>query len=242
MVKSLAEIPNDFRPSNWSTPCFWLGGARLFPPSYLVVLVLSLYLKKYLHIYTLSLFAILTVVSIVSAHDSLNVRKIQLRIDNQKLNVPAGPPPISQDSIDLALKIYNIETPPGATSPRLDLTLADRGVTAISGLASKKQVTIGPSAFTSWSVLGSTLAHEIEVHCHQSFGLIRLLDILDLDGTVMAERQAYLHEIHGAGRFGLSEDEVLGIQDTMNFYYPVAGDDDSFAARISDSVSSFLAK
>jgi hypothetical protein len=85
---------------------------------------------------------------------------------------------------------------------------------------SKTKVFVGPTAFSSWGMLGSTLAHEVEVHCRQNFPLIVLKDQLGLDGTVEAEREAYEYEIQNAGRFGLDHRDQNLIAATVEYYYP----------------------
>ena len=156
--------------------------------------------------------------------------------------VPLGAPPMTQESIDKALRLFKITVPPQINPPTLDLALADRGVTVLDGLQSTMKVQIGPGAFSSWSILGSTLAHELEVHCEQNFALIRFMDSLGLDGTRWAERQAYQHEIDHAKRFGLSEDEIFGITETMNFYYPHQHETESFVNKFSASMKELLAR
>src|SRR5690606_25474533 len=101
---------------------------------------------------------------------------------------------------------------------------------------------IGPSAFASWALLGSTLAHEIEVHCHQNFTLIRLFDIAGWEGTENAEREAYAHELAHADRFGLTSDDRYSIAQTLQYYYPERKLPDSLSARLGRSVGRWLAR
>ena len=139
-----------------------------------------------------------------------------------KVVPPADAPALAQESIDLALVMFGIEVPPGAEHPVYDPTLTDRGVTIRGALFEKARVAVGPSAFADWSLLGSTLAHELEIHCQQSFLVIHIMDRLGLEGTVEAERQAYLHELANAERFGLSRGSKELIADTMDYFYPTA--------------------
>lgn len=142
---------------------------------------------------------------------------------------PSTPPPLSQESIDLALLFYGIRIPPGTEHPRFDKDLLDRGVTVKPTFYGSNKVGIGPEAFASWALLGSTLAHEIEVHCQQNLLGVFLLDLLGLEGTHLAERVAYLHEVRNKKRFGLKTDEESMILETLDFYYPEAwsmGQDD----------------
>lgn len=128
-------------------------------------------------------------------------------------------PPITQASIDRALQRYLIQIPKNCPHPKLNLTLEERGLTSYFGRNFYK-VEIGPPAFSSWGMLGSTLAHELEIHCNQNFLKIRVLDLLGQEATKEAERQAYLYEIENAKRFGLKEKEVRSIKATMEYYYP----------------------
>ncbi|RZA25825.1 MAG: hypothetical protein EOP10_05645 [Proteobacteria bacterium] len=133
---------------------------------------------------------------------------------------PSSKPPMTQESIDIAMEMFNISIPKNATSPKLDMKLEDRGLTTLNGFGKKLEVTIGPAAFTSWAVLGSTLAHEVEIHCNQNFSLIRMKDMLGLEGTNGAEREAYMHELSNSDRFKLKEADQASIRETMEYYYP----------------------
>jgi hypothetical protein len=141
-------------------------------------------------------------------------------------DIPVTPPDtvpeISQESIDLALTMFSIEVPDSANHPTLDMDLKDRGLTVRAAFADKADVTVGPAAFESWGLLGSTLAHELEIHCQQSFTAIYILDLFGFDGTEAAEREAYQHELYSAKRFHLSHLDQTTIADTMTFYYPLA--------------------
>ena len=136
------------------------------------------------------------------------------------VKAPEGVPAQTQASVDLAMVIYGIELPSGAAAPTYDSTLRDRGLTTRGAFMAQAAVTVGPAAFTSWSLLGSTLAHEVEVHCQQNFLAIYVMDVVGLDGTGAAERQAYIHELRNAKRFGLIAEDSELIADTMEYYYP----------------------
>lgn len=155
------------------------------------------------------------------------------------VRAPEGAPLPSQESIDLAIEMYGIIVPPSAGFPVFDPHLEDRGLTSRATFMDRAKVSIGPAAFTSWALLGSTLAHEIEVHCYQSFAAIWLLDILKLDGVTVAERAAYAHEIAGAHRFGLGPADVQLIGDTVEFYYPEASEKKE---RLAGTLKSWLAR
>lgn len=136
--------------------------------------------------------------------------------------MPSTKPPFTQESIELAFLAYGIQLPLNCSFPEIDETISVRGMVQIRGDSTYK-VSIGKPAFKSWGLLGSTLAHEIEVHCNQSMTKIFFKNIVtpgDKMGVCKAERQAYLYEIANAKRFGLTKFEVMDIGATVNFYYP----------------------
>lgn len=159
---------------------------------------------------------------------------------------PETMPEISQESIDIAIAMFGIEVPNPMNYPTLDTALLDRGTTTRDTLSGEAIVHIGPSAFTSWGLLGSTLAHELEIHCRQNLTLITTLDLLHLDGTGMAEREGYSHELKNARRFGLSHFDRILIRETRDYYYPVAEEKEkketTIAAVFSRTIEEFLAK
>ena len=116
--------------------------------------------------------------------------------------------------------MFNIKVPANVKPPFFDPNLEDRGLTTLRGWGHKLEVSVGPAAFESWGLLGSTLAHEIEIHCNQNFTLIRAMDLVGMEGTFNAEREAYNHELKNAKRFHLSEIEQTNIKATLDFYYP----------------------
>jgi hypothetical protein len=159
---------------------------------------------------------------------------------------PSGFPDQNQEAIEIAMTLYSIERPVTVDGPDFDPLLSDRGLTTGGLILPQKRVTIGPAAFTSWGVLGSTLAHEIEVHVPQSFLKVVATDnwmqwsltarriagkvfpsvapgpkeLFENDGTWAAERAAYMHEIRNSKRFGLSQEELGSIWRVMDYYYP----------------------
>jgi hypothetical protein len=133
---------------------------------------------------------------------------------------PSGTPLINQASIDLAAKVFGIQIPKGVRGPYFDQKLEDRGLTLRRGLASDPVVLIGREAFSSWGMLGSTLAHEIEIHCRQNFLAIHLQNLAGFDGTGVAEREAYRYELLNAERFGLAQYDRELIRSTMSYFYP----------------------
>lgn len=161
-----------------------------------------------------------------------------LAIAEVQVRVPAEGPRVTQESVDLAMLFYGIRLPPGAEAPLLDRELKDRGLTTRGAFFQKARVTIGPAAFSSWSLLGSTLAHELEVHCRQNFLAIWIMDLVGLSGTDEAERQAYAHELRNARRFGLDIADAELIAETMDYYYP----DVAAGAKTERSLRQWLAR
>ncbi len=128
---------------------------------------------------------------------------------------PGDRPPQTEAALRDALDEYAIAIPSGVDFPRVDDTLSDRGMTSWTPFAGNTEVLVGPSAFSSWALLGSTLAHELEIHCHQSLLLISFQESLGFAAKSVAEHQAYVYELEQAGRFGLSAQEVDRIAATL---------------------------
>jgi len=157
----------------------------------------------------------------------LGFKEAQARANQLKSNfvnsapeLPAGEPELGQASINVALIAFGIEIPRNVKGPFFSAKLEDRGLTLKRDVDSDSVVYIGPEAFSSWSLLGSTLAHEIEIHCRQNFLAIHFQNISGFDGTGLAEREAYNYELLQADRFGLSEYERDLIKSTMFYFYP----------------------
>ena len=144
----------------------------------------------------------------------------QLKTRSVTVTPPSEKPEISQESIDIAMVMFGIEKPENASFPVFDPNLLDRGMTLRVGWFDNAIIKIGSPAFLSWGILGSTLAHEIEIHANQSFFTVNVLDFFGFDGTGYAERAAYQHEIAFAERFGLSAREKTLIVDTEEFFFP----------------------
>lgn len=134
--------------------------------------------------------------------------------------LPSFDPHPSQDAINYAMNLFAIEIPENVRGPFFTPKLADRGLTMRRGVLSDAIVYIGPEAFSSWALLGSTLAHEIEIHGRQNFLAIHFQNLSGFDGTGIAEREAYSYELFHADRFGLSSYERDLIRSTMTYFYP----------------------
>jgi hypothetical protein len=79
------------------------------------------------------------------------------------------------------------------------------------------RVTVGPNALEDAQLLGSTLAHEIEVHLNiQADGGIWYVSSM---GRNLNEVQAWDYELKNSRRFGLSPNKVaIIVQTRMNYY------------------------
>jgi hypothetical protein len=167
------------------------------------------------------LLLISTCASLCFAKYSLNQETaFSRKLRSIPVEIGAIPPEANQESINLALVAYGIKALEKDPMPYYDPEVTDRGITQKVGLSDYKIVAIGLPGFESWSILGSTLAHEIEIHCRQNFILIALIDALGFDGTGIAEREAYDWELSQAVRFGLLHDERSSIKATVDNYYP----------------------
>lgn len=134
--------------------------------------------------------------------------------------LPDNYPTLNVDSLEVAMAMFGIENPTNVLPLKVDETMYDRGLTSSVSFSNVTEVTIGYAAFENWSILGSTLAHEVEIHSQQNFFLIWAMDTLGLHGTLHAERVAYNHELNDAERFGLNSEDKTMIAETMNYYYP----------------------
>lgn len=185
-------------------------------------------------------------IAVKAWQENATLRAYEQAMSEVEVIPPQGYAPQSQEAVEIAMTLFSIETPSTVEGPVFDATLSDRGLTTGGLILPQKKVTIGPSAFTSWAVLGSTLAHEIEVHVEQSFFMVVARDhltrlqlearrrlgrvfpniapsaaeLFENDGTWKAERDAYMHEIRNAKRFGLSQEEVASIWRVMDYFYP----------------------
>jgi hypothetical protein len=143
--------------------------------------------------------------------------------------VPKTLPPLTQESVELALELYNIAVPDNCLFPKYDDHLIDRGLTMQRGTIARSIVKVGSPAFASWALLGSTLAHELEIHCHQNMTLSHFKDKLGFDGSGELEREAYFHELKYSERFGLNKAEKWSIATTVMHFYPSTRPERGFA-------------
>lgn len=153
---------------------------------------------------------------------------------------PKDVPEISNENIDLAMALFSIDIDENIEYPIFNNELPYRGLTLGNAFSKNKEVLIGKMAFESWGILGSTLAHEIEIHGKQSFLEIEILNYLyslkaipeklianfipnsfKLNygslgyGSYMAEKEAYNHELNSKKRFNLNKNEIYAIKYTL---------------------------
>ena len=137
-----------------------------------------------------------------------------------------GIPGVSQESIDKAIKNFEIKVPLFALYPRLDEQMFHaNGQAYLMSLFHICKPTIGPGAFSSWGKLASTIAHEVEVHCNQNLWRAQIDELTGNSVVSKLEREAYMYTILDAKRFQLTENEIMTLTLTMETYYP-AGDQD----------------
>jgi len=201
---------------------------------------------RYRGFLVVGLFFLVSFAALLDARSQIDKNtQIVSDMKNYPVEAPSTIPALSQESIDIALEIFNIRVPASAKHPVLNVNLEDRGISSRQAWSELIVVEIGPSSFLSWGLLASTLAHELEIHCTQNFTLINMMDQIGLNGTINAERDAYQHELKNAKRFGLDEDQQRLIQDTMDYYYATDQMDQSVglaSRKLRDTLSSWLAK
>ena len=122
--------------------------------------------------------------------------------------------------LKIAISAYSIKIPEHIQYVKFNKDLMDRGMIIGDWSNKNAKIYIGQPAFSSWAILGSTIAHEAEVHGSQSFLAIGLLDLIFNRGIISAETVAYNYEISNSKRFGLSKKEIAEIEHTKNHHFP----------------------
>lgn len=176
----------------------------------------------------------------LSYFEQQNYKIMQTKMSMIEVIYPEEKPIMSQDNIDLAMSLFSIDKNENTNSPILLTDLNFRGLTVGESFLQNREVYIGNMAFDSWGILGSTLAHEIEIHSNQSFLQIEVYNYIDtlrripaklfakskhnknkmsegiMIGTYLAEKEAYEYEIKLKDRFNLTKDEVKSIKYTLD--------------------------
>jgi hypothetical protein len=108
----------------------------------------------------------------------------------------SNPPPIEASSIEKAIDLFGIQLSHNCPRlPVIDIDLPHRGKTYRNHWSETASVVLGRAAFSSWSILASTIEHEV-AHCDQPAALISALDyFFPGRGTAAAEALAYSREM-----------------------------------------------
>ncbi len=128
---------------------------------------------------------------------------------------------LKQAAIQRAIDIYRIDvthvpfgviySPHGNMRDREGATFLDQ-----DGIV---RVEIGDEAFANASRLGSTIAHEVEVHVNRQIANGIHDPPNDEQGTLIQEVEAYDYELLNKDRFGLSVDELKLLKQRRASYY-----------------------
>jgi uncharacterized Zn-binding protein involved in type VI secretion len=105
-----------------------------------------------------------------------------------------------QEAIEQAVKHYGVDISQAKTVT-YDPTVKGEAVTSNDG-----RVRVGDKAFASPGWLGSSIAHETEVHVNEQAKKGKWYT--GKQGTAIQEVQAYDHEIANARKYGLTDSEV----------------------------------
>jgi hypothetical protein len=128
---------------------------------------------------------------------------------------------LKQAAIEHAIVAYGIDvsavpsgvhySPHGAMRDREGVTLVDRDGTL--------RVLVGDLAFGSAGWLGSTIAHEVEVHVNRQIAKGAQARAGDEQGQSIDEVEAYDFELAGQARFGLGGDEQRLVRQRRAAFY-----------------------
>ena len=141
------------------------------------------------------------------------------KLSEVPVHMVGGYPDFVSQNVDLAYAAFNIRDSRTLKTVELSPALQARGMTMHGSYGGDADVALGLDAFSSWSLLGSTLAHEVEIHVNQNPFVVWLEDLIFGTGTIRAERAAYSHETLRASRFGLNDSTVRGIEITRDHHY-----------------------
>lgn len=142
------------------------------------------------------------------------------QVEQKEPPILTGTPTISDESVQMAIEAFSIKAPKTCLPIKINKDATTyRGITERRAWWDSAKVTLGAPAFSSWAILGSTLAHEIEAHCAQPFAIFHALDAIHSDlGTSLAEVLAYNIEAKQKDRFNLSESEVHEVESYRILY------------------------
>lgn len=174
---------------------------------------------------------LLFVLSYLAYKEYKGERELQNKMMRVTVVQPKFKPTPSQENLNLAMALYSIDVPEYLDGPYFDSELDLRGLILGYTFNKNRRVFVGSEAFSSFGLLGSTLAHEIEVHGNQSFIFAEILNqfgnglrklcflsfvkIPNNFGYHLAENEAYHFEAQSHTRFLLTQKEVEGILLTL---------------------------
>jgi hypothetical protein len=124
---------------------------------------------------------------------------------------------MKQEAIAHAVSAYGIDI------THVKSLLYDRSNSDGDSETDGRTVTIGDAAFTSPGNLGSTIAHESEVHVNRQTMKGRVYE--GPEGNALNEVEAYDYEIAGAARFGLTKEDIAGLRRNRAHYMAHLGHD-----------------
>ncbi len=177
----------------------------------------------------------------ISYLEQKNYNNLHSNMEQVSVTFPKEKLEVNQENIDIAMALFSINRNTNTLYPILFPEMQLRGLTVGESFSPKREVYIGNMAFESWGILGSTLAHEIEIHSNQSFLKIEVLNYIDNlklipkilfakafdhkyessinskinSGTFSAEKEAYEYEMNSKARFNLTNSEVYEIKYTL---------------------------
>ncbi len=137
-----------------------------------------------------------------------------------------------QDAIDEAIKVYNIDTSK-TTSVKYDSSVSGEAVTTSDG-----KVSVGDDAFRDPAWLGSSVAHETEIHVSEQAKKGNWYN--GTQGTAIQEVEAYDHEIANGERFGTSEENMKDLKKRRKKYYDSLSSDNK--ARVDGDPPDYTLK
>jgi hypothetical protein len=147
---------------------------------------------------------------LASTSDAARARALRARVARLK-----------QSAITHAIVVFDIDvggvatgviySPHGAMRDREGATIVDRDGTV--------RVQVGDAAFRSAGWLGSTIAHEVEVHVNRQIAKGMCYQPSDRDGTLIQEVEAYDFELVNHQRFGIDAPDLRQLRQRRNFAY-----------------------
>ncbi len=143
---------------------------------------------------------------------TLKRRHVELLLRAARLKQTAIGRAIAAYRIDVShLRVGVSYSPHGDMREREGATYVDEDGTV--------RVEIGDEAFASPARLGSTIAHEVEVHVNRQITKGVYCPSTDEQGTLLQEVEAYDHELASKDRFGLGADELKLLKQRRASYY-----------------------